>query len=218
MLPVNLTQGQKELRLQINLFGQSISQSDIMIRKRTALWLVLSTGAQAETPLAIETPSSINESRQSLQNNAKEINQLVEEKRHQQITQHNTGQSELSRPAPPPAPVLPEDTQCLPINGVYIQGITLLTEDDLSELSAIPEQCIHPDNINLLTRELTHIYMDKGYITARIQFIPPDADGKLGLDITEGFVEAIDSTDTGLDGETVTSKAVTRRMQLTLII
>ncbi|EIR29156.1 hemolysin activator domain protein, partial [Yersinia pestis PY-12] len=25
MLPVNLTQGQKELRLQINLFGQSIS-------------------------------------------------------------------------------------------------------------------------------------------------------------------------------------------------
>ncbi|PRH52841.1 hemolysin activator protein [Yersinia pestis] len=102
MLPVNLTQGQKELRLQINLFGQSISQSDIMIRKRTALWLVLSTGAQAETPLAIETPSSINESRQSLQNNAKEINQLVEEKRHQQITQHNTGQSELSRPAPPP--------------------------------------------------------------------------------------------------------------------
>lgn len=114
--------------------------------------------------------------------------------------------------------MLPEDTQCLPINGVYIQGITLLTEDDLSELSAIPEQCIHPDNINLLTRELTHIYMDKGYITARIQFIPPDADGKLGLDITEGFVEAIDSTDTGLDGETVTSKAVTRRMQLTLII
>nr|WP_072169553.1 hemolysin activator protein [Yersinia pestis] len=102
MLPVNLTQGQKELRLQINLFGQSISQSDIMIRKRTALWLVLSTGAQAETPLAIETPSSINESRQSLQNNAKEINQLVEEKRHQQITQHNTGQSELSRPPPPP--------------------------------------------------------------------------------------------------------------------
>lgn len=101
MLPVNLTQGQKELRLQINLFGQSISQSDIMIRKRTALWLVLSTGAQAETPLAIETPSSINESRQSLQNNAKEINQLVEEKRHQQITQHNTGQSELSRPENP---------------------------------------------------------------------------------------------------------------------
>ncbi|EIS36493.1 hemolysin activator domain protein, partial [Yersinia pestis PY-58] len=42
MLPVNLTQGQKELRLQINLFGQSISQSDIMIRKRTALWLFFS--------------------------------------------------------------------------------------------------------------------------------------------------------------------------------
>ncbi|AJI90097.1 ShlB/FhaC/HecB family hemolysin secretion/activation protein [Yersinia pestis] len=185
-----------------------------MIRKRTALWLVLSTGAQAETPLAIETPSSINESRQSLQNNAKEINQLVEEKRHQQITQHNTGQSELSRPAPP-APVLPEDTQCLPINGVYIQGITLLTEDDLSELSAIPEQCIHPDNINLLTRELTHIYMDKGYITARIQFIPPDADGKLGLDITEGFVEAIDSTDTGLDGETVFPNMIGKPLNIT---
>lgn len=215
MLPVNLTQGQKELRLQINLFGQSISQSDIMIRKRTALWLVLSTGAQAETPLAIETPSSINESRQSLQNNAKEINQLVEEKRHQQITQHNTGQSELSRPAPPPAPVLPEDTQCLPINGVYIQGITLLTEDDLNELSAIPEQCIHPENINLLTRELTNIYMDKGYITARIQFIPPDADGKLGLDITEGFVEAIDSTDTGLDGETVFPNMIGKPLNIT---
>lgn len=215
MLPVNLTQGQKELRLQINLFGQSISQSDIMIRKRTALWLVLSTGAQAETPLAIETPSSINESRQSLQNNAKEINQLVEEKRHQQITQHNTGQSELSRPENPAAPELPEDTQCLPINGVYIQGITLLTEDDLNELSAIPEQCIHPENINLLTRELTNIYMDKGYITARIQFIPPDADGKLGLDITEGFVEAIDSMDTGLDGETVFPNMIGKPLNIT---
>lgn len=215
MLPVNLTQGQKELRLQINLFGQSISQSDIMIRKRTALWLVLSTGAQAETPLAIETPFSINESRQSLQNNAKEINQLIEEKRHQQITQHNTGQGELSRPENPAAPELPEDTQCLPINGVYIQGITLLTEDDLNELSAIPEQCIHPENINLLTRELTNIYMDKGYITARIQFIPPDADGKLGLDITEGFVEAIDSTDTGLDGETVFPNMIGKPLNIT---
>ncbi|WP_444851950.1 ShlB/FhaC/HecB family hemolysin secretion/activation protein [Yersinia pseudotuberculosis] len=186
-----------------------------MIRKRTALWLVLSTGAQAETPLAIETPSSINESRQSLQNNAKEINQLVEEKRHQQITQHNTGQSELSRPENPAAPELPEDTQCLPINGVYIQGITLLTEDDLNELSAIPEQCIHPENINLLTRELTNIYMDKGYITARIQFIPPDADGKLGLDITEGFVEAIDSMDTGLDGETVFPNMIGKPLNIT---
>lgn len=215
MLPVNLTQGQKELRLQINLFGQSISQSDIMIRKRTALWLVLSTGAQAETPLAIETPFPINESRQSLQNNAKEINQLIEEKRHQQITQRNTGQGELSRPENPVAPELPEDTQCLPINGVYIQGITLLTEDDLNELSAIPEQCIHPENINLLTRELTNIYMDKGYITARIQFIPPDADGKLGLDITEGFVEAIDSTDTGLDGETVFPNMIGKPLNIT---
>ncbi|AJJ57470.1 hemagluttinin repeat family protein [Yersinia pseudotuberculosis YPIII] len=111
--------------------------------------------------------------------------------------------------------MLPEDTQCLPINGVYIQGITLLTEDDLSELSASPEQCIHPDNINLLTRELTHIYMDKGYITARIQFIPPDADGKLGLDITEGFVEAIDSTDTGLDGETVFPNMIGKPLNIT---
>ncbi|AHK18917.1 hemolysin activation protein [Yersinia pseudotuberculosis] len=215
MLPVNLTQGQKELRLQINLFGQSISQSDIMIRKRTALWLVLSTGAQADTTLAIEAPPSINESRQSLQNNAKEINQLVEETRYQQMTQHNTGQGELSRPENTAAPELPEDTQCLPINGVYIQGITLLTEDDLNELSAIPEQCIHSENINLLTRELTNIYMDKGYITARIQFIPPDADGKLGLDITEGFVEAIDSTGTGLDGETVFPNMIGKPLNIT---
>lgn len=46
----------------------------------------------SETPLAIETPSSINESRQSLQNNAKEINQLVEEKTPptDHTTQHRT--------------------------------------------------------------------------------------------------------------------------------
>ncbi|CNH85822.1 hemolysin activator protein [Yersinia frederiksenii] len=55
----------------------------------------------------------------------------------------------------------------------------------------------------LLARELTQIYLSKGYITARIQFIPPKTDDELGLDVTEGFIEKIESDDPQLAVESI---------------
>ncbi|HEI6850006.1 TPA: ShlB/FhaC/HecB family hemolysin secretion/activation protein [Yersinia enterocolitica] len=170
-----------------------------MIKKRTALCFLLSTGAYANTTQGMDIPSPINESRQNLQNSSNEINQLIEKRR-----QSHAKQPEVEINAPQNnAPELDDSTQCLPISGIYIQGITLLTAIDLESLSVIPDQCINSEHVNLLARELTQLYLSKGYITARIQFIPPNEENELGVDITEGFIESIESDDPELKGETI---------------
>ncbi|MBS0056266.1 ShlB/FhaC/HecB family hemolysin secretion/activation protein [Yersinia sp. Marseille-Q3913] len=181
-----------------------------MIKKRTTLWLLLSTGAQANTMPGIDIPFPIDESRQSLQNSSNEINHLIEDRRRTQLKQ-----TELIPDAESNAPELENTEKCLPINGVYIQGITLLTPDDLSHLSAMPEQCIGSENVNMLARELTHIYLTKGYITTRIQFIPTDTDGELGLNVTEGFIEKFESNDPELNGETIFPNMIGKPLNIT---
>ncbi|CRF15547.1 hemolysin activator protein [Yersinia enterocolitica] len=175
------------------------SPTDIMIKKRTALYFLLSTGAYANTTPGMDIPSSINEARQNLQNNSNEINHLIEERRQPHAKQP---EAEIDTPENS-APELDDSAQCLPISGIYIQGVTLLTATDLESLSAIPEQCINSEHVNLLARELTQLYLSKGYITARIQFIPPDEEDELGVDVTEGFIESIESDDPELNGETI---------------
>lgn len=169
-----------------------------MIPKRTALWFLLSTGAHASSTPGMDIPSPINESRQNLQNSSNEINHFIEERRPSPLRPR-----ELQPETKSHAPELKNTSQCLPISGVYVQGITLLSIKELDGLSTIPEQCIRSDDVNLLARELTQIYLSKGYITARIQFIPPDADGELGLDVTEGFIEKIESEDPQLNAESI---------------
>ncbi|TFT57627.1 ShlB/FhaC/HecB family hemolysin secretion/activation protein, partial [Proteus mirabilis] len=87
----------------------------------------------------------------------------------------------------------------MPIKGVYIQGITLLTEKDLNSLSPLPDQCIKSADINRLVKELTQRYLQHGYITARIQFLRPNQHGELGLYAIEGFVERIEGGDRGVN-------------------
>ncbi|AIN17380.1 hemolysin secretion/activation ShlB/FhaC/HecB family protein [Yersinia rochesterensis] len=170
-----------------------------MIKKRTALCFLLSTGAYANTTPGMDIPSPINESRQNLQNSSNEINQLIEERRQPHAKQP---EAEINTPKNS-APELEDNAQCLPISGVYVQGITLLTSTDLESLSAIPDQCINSAHVNLLARELTQLYLSSGYIMARIRFIPPDDEGELGLDVTEGFIESIESDDPELNSETI---------------
>ena len=99
-----------------------------------------------------------------MQDSTREVNQLIEQRRYQQLKQQRL----LAEPEPA-APALPQSAQCLPIAGVYLQGVTLLSPTDLSALSALPENCISSNDINRLTRELTRLYVQKGYITARVQ-------------------------------------------------
>ncbi|CNI03045.1 ShlB/FhaC/HecB family hemolysin secretion/activation protein [Yersinia pekkanenii] len=181
-----------------------------MIKKRTALCLLLSTGAQAHLTPGADIPSPFNESRQNLQNNSNEVSHLIEERRQAPFKQ-----PESIAKAQNKAPALENAEQCLPINGVYVQGMTLLTTADLESLSAIPEQCIGSENVNLLARELTQIYLSKGYIMARVQFVPPDAEGELGLDITEGFIEKFESDDPELNGESLFPNMIGNPLNIT---
>ena len=131
-----------------------------MIKKITALMLLVSTVLSAETlpDSHMMRDMSMGESRRALQDSTREVNQLIEQRRYQQLKQQRL----LAEPA---APALPQSAQCLPIAGVYLQGITLLSPADLSALSALPENCISSNDINRLTRELTRLYVQKGVVT-----------------------------------------------------
>ncbi|EAQ9952383.1 ShlB/FhaC/HecB family hemolysin secretion/activation protein [Salmonella enterica] len=161
-----------------------------MVKKITALTLLGSMVLSAENlpEPHVMRDVSIGESRRALQDSTREVNQLIEQRRYQQLNQKH---SRLD----PVAPVLPQSTQCLPVAGVYLQGVTLLSPDELSALSALPKQCISSNDINRLTRELTHLYIQKGYITTRVQIVRPDSQGELGLSVTEGFIEKIEGGD-----------------------
>jgi hemolysin activation/secretion protein len=140
-------------------------------------------GAQPNT---LKTISPVNEARQALQTNQRNIEQLIEQGRYQQLNSSNL-QAQDEVPS-----LLPDTTQCLPINNVYLQGITLFTRQDLSGLTALPKDCITSTQLNVLVREITLLYVSRGYITTRVKFIPPDQQARLGLHIIEGFVEGID--------------------------
>lgn len=135
---------------------------------------------------------SMGESRRALQDSQREINQLIEQNRYQQLQENALETS--STPI-----LITESDNCLPINGVYIQGITLLNEKDLDLLSPLPKQCIKSVHINRLVKELTQYYLQRGYITARVQFLRPNENQELGLYVIEGFVERIEGDDRGVN-------------------
>ncbi|CAI1848642.1 ShlB/FhaC/HecB family hemolysin secretion/activation protein [Serratia entomophila] len=162
-----------------------------MIRKISTLAVLFSTALSAATlPEPEMAGMTMGESRRALQDSSREINQLIEQRRYQQLKQQRL----LAEPEPA-APALPQSAQCLPIAGVYLQGVTLLSPADLSALSALPQQCISSNDINRLSRELTRLYVAKGYITARVHFIHPNKQRELGLRVTEGFIEKIEGGD-----------------------
>ncbi|CDL87591.1 ShlB/FhaC/HecB family hemolysin secretion/activation protein [Xenorhabdus cabanillasii] len=169
--------------------------------KNTAILILLSTSIQVialpETPdFALSmtesaiTESTMDEARRTLQESSREIGRLIEQRRHQGFIDRTdtTAPQTVS-------PVLVKAPPCLDISGVYLQGMTLLSLADLDTLSALPDHCITNNDINKLTAEITNLYLAKGYITARVQFIAPNHRGELGLNVVEGFVEAIEGGD-----------------------
>lgn len=161
-----------------------------MIKKITALTLFISTVLSAET---LQNPHMtqdvlMGESRRALQESMQEIDRQLENRHYQQLKKQGLQED--------PATSNPlQSSQCQPIAGIYLQGVTLLSQADLSALSALPEQCISSNDINRLTRELMHLYVKKGYITTRIQIVLPNSKGELGLRVTEGFIEKIEGGD-----------------------
>ncbi len=87
------------------------------------------------------------------------------------------------------------DKTCLPITGVFLQGNTRLSSQDLNKVDDILSECIDEDDINTLAKEVTRLYLMKGYLAARVNFIPLNNLGQLGLNVTEGIVEKIEGGD-----------------------
>ncbi|QAV22230.1 ShlB/FhaC/HecB family hemolysin secretion/activation protein [Proteus hauseri] len=163
------------------------------MRKKVILLTLLSGfSTSGLTANDIGYMGSISESRRALQDSQREINQLIEQNRYQQLQENALETS--STPT-----LITESDNCLPINGVYIQGITLLSETDLDSLSSLPEQCIKSVHVNRLVKELTQHYLQRGYITARVQFLRPNENQELGLYVIEGFVERIEGSDRGVN-------------------
>ncbi|EPZ8122295.1 ShlB/FhaC/HecB family hemolysin secretion/activation protein [Yersinia enterocolitica] len=86
-------------------------------------------------------------------------------------------------------------TYCLPINEVFVHGVTLDSIKYTEQLVNINNGCIKHHDINSLAENLTSQYIKKGYIAARARFIPINSRGQLGLSITEGMVEKIEGGD-----------------------
>uniref|UniRef100_UPI0036DAEB5E ShlB/FhaC/HecB family hemolysin secretion/activation protein n=1 Tax=Photorhabdus sp. RM322S TaxID=3342825 RepID=UPI0036DAEB5E len=161
-----------------------------MIKRISILILCAISFQITASPAELNDNLPMTEARRTLQDSSREINQLIEQRRYQQLKQQAN-----TVPESTPAPVLPESRQCLPLTGVYLKGISLLSVRELNTLSALSPECISSHDINRLSHELTKLYISKGYVTARIQFIAPDADGELGLNVIEGFIEKIEGGD-----------------------
>ncbi|MDX7986207.1 ShlB/FhaC/HecB family hemolysin secretion/activation protein [Xenorhabdus sp. 12] len=189
--------------------------------KRTAIFILLSTSISLSTsfqasasPDAPDLVFPADETRKTLQDTAREIEQLIEERRHQELINRADSVSPQAI-----SPVLVEAPPCLAINGiniqsVYLQGITLLPLSDLNTLSALSDSCITSNDINKLSAEITNLYIARGYITARVQFIPPNRDGELGINVVEGFIEAIEGSDRWVNSNMLFPNLINRPLNL----
>ncbi|WFQ79085.1 ShlB/FhaC/HecB family hemolysin secretion/activation protein [Xenorhabdus sp. SF857] len=178
--------------------------------KRTTIFILLCTAFQGSASPDTPNPAfPTDEARRTLQDSSREIDQLIEERRHQGLINRTDNVSPQTV-----SPVVVEAPPCLAVNGVYLQGITLLSLGDLNTLSALPDSCITRNDINTLSAEITNLYIAKGYITARVQFIPPNANGELGINVVEGFVEAIEGADRWVNSQTLFPRLVNKPLNL----
>ncbi|MDC9603699.1 ShlB/FhaC/HecB family hemolysin secretion/activation protein [Xenorhabdus griffiniae] len=178
--------------------------------KRTTIFILLCTAFQVNaSPDALNSAFSTDEARRTLQDSSREIDQLIEDRRHQGLINRTDNVSPQTV-----SPVVVEAPPCLAVNGVYLQGITLLSLGDLNTLSALPDNCITSNDINKLSAEITNLYIAKGYITARVQFLPPNPHGELGINVVEGFVEAIEGDDRWVNSQTLFPRLTNKPLNL----
>lgn len=87
------------------------------------------------------------------------------------------------------------EDECLNITGFYFRGNTLFIDDEFETPEYSPGRCITIDDANQLARNITNAYLTKGYVAARVSFLPRNSKGELGLNINEGVIERIEGGD-----------------------
>ncbi|MFW5389566.1 ShlB/FhaC/HecB family hemolysin secretion/activation protein, partial [Yersinia sp. 2542 StPb PI] len=87
------------------------------------------------------------------------------------------------------------EDECLNITGFYFRGNMLFIDDQFETPEYSPDRCITIYDANQLARNITNTYLTKGYVAARVSFLPRNSKGELGLNINEGVVERIEGGD-----------------------
>lgn len=109
-------------------------------------------------------------------------------KTHQKRPQRNI-EIETSGHAEAPS----DDGICVQIDVIRFTGATLLSESDTASLSApYTGRCLGMNEINELVRDVTNLYIARGYVTTRASVPVQDlASGNLEIRVVEGVVEDV---------------------------
>lgn len=82
---------------------------------------------------------------------------------------------------------------CLPYRGIQFRGVSLI---DLHHITPKTGECITEERLNLLSRQLTAAYLEKGYLNNPFQL--HEQAGFIVVQVSEGKLAALESHDTAL--------------------
>jgi hemolysin activation/secretion protein len=98
---------------------------------------------------------------------------------------------------PPKAAV---EGRCISISVIDVVGATLLNQEKIDGVvDKYNGRCLHIQDLDALTAELTALYIDKGYITSMAYLKEQDvSDGQVEISVMEGKIEKIGDESPGL--------------------
>ena len=104
-------------------------------------------------------------------------------------------------PAPSTPAAVPGSALCLPVKTIEFTGMTLLSAERLAPvLQRYQDRCLGVSEIEKLLGDLTSLYIQQGYVAARVYLPEQDlSTGRLLLQAVEGRVEGLFLEDGGRD-------------------
>lgn len=86
---------------------------------------------------------------------------------------------------------LPADGHCIDVQRIELLGVTRLVHSAQSRLlHSYQHQCLTAARLNLLLQDITHAYLERGYVTTRAYLPAQDlASGTLQVQVVEGHTE-----------------------------
>ncbi|MDR1124883.1 MAG: hypothetical protein LBM64_02310 [Deltaproteobacteria bacterium] len=85
------------------------------------------------------------------------------------------------------------DAACIEVSHIDLAGVTVIPASEIERLIPLyAGRCLTLADINNLLRDITNLYIDKGYVTTRA-FVAPEQDltGGIKVMVIEGRVEKI---------------------------
>ena len=95
------------------------------------------------------------------------------------------------------------DGRCIDVRHIELFGVTLLGPPVQDRLTRpYQEQCLTAAQLNLILQDITHAYLERGYVTTRAYLPAQDLrSGILQIQVIEGRVEDVDGADVLTPGE-----------------